>query len=221
MEIQSSSKKEGKKPAEETPSSKINDHKPLLQHQTAISALASLPLKTVITVFRHQWHKDKERMTFAHAEQFMYEHDIPVLKTELPNITKYRPQHWKMHSFQLHLLKEDLTWHREKFIKLYLNALVASTRVPNKEPLTRSRCRSIRRSLTSELRISVPRDFYKVYYGKGPAHINAAIEGRDVQDISDVYGAERHPMILCVPICINLWSIHQDDPDLLPKNPAP
>ena len=106
------SAKDGKKPAEGGQSSGITPgiggHTSLLQHQTAIAALASLPFKTVISVFRHQWHKDKARITFAHAEQYMREHDLPPVRTEWPNLGKYRPRHWRVHHFQRRLLREDL-----------------------------------------------------------------------------------------------------------------
>ncbi|KAI0880870.1 uncharacterized protein GGS22DRAFT_173657 [Annulohypoxylon maeteangense] len=215
--------KDGKKPAQEPcdQSPEINGHTTLLQHQTAIAALASLPLKTVISVFRHQWHKDKARLTFAHAEQYIHEYDLPTPKTEWPNLNKYRPRHYEVHSFQLRQLKEDLVWHREKFIRLYLDSLIASTRLPKKDPVTQSQIRSIRKSFTSELRISLPKDLAKVYYGKVPACMDAAIDPGEFKDLVDHFGAERHPMILAVPMTLHLWSVHQDYPDLLPKNPAP
>lgn len=143
--------KDGKKPAkpaEEGPSSTtVNGHATLYQHQTAVAALVSLPLKTVVSVFRHQWHKDKARMTFAHAEQYMREHGLPPMRSEWPNLSKYRPRRWRMHTFQLRLLKEDLIWHREKFTKLYLDAIIASTRVPKKDPLTPWKAHRIHRSM--------------------------------------------------------------------------
>ncbi|XDG04787.1 hypothetical protein ABKA04_004402 [Annulohypoxylon sp. FPYF3050] len=200
--------KDGKKPAQDTcdHSPRIDGHTTLLQHQTAIAALASLPLKTVISVFRHQWHKDKSRLTFAHAEQYVHEHDLPSPKMEWPNLNKYRPHHWE---------------HREKFIRLYLDAIIESTRLPKKEPITLSEIRSIRKTFSNELRISLPRDLAKIYYGKVPACMDAAIEPGEFKDLVDHFGAERHPMILAVPMSLHLWSIHQDYPDLLPKNPAP
>lgn len=74
---------------------------------------------------------------------------------------------------------------------------------------------------SNELRISLPRDLAKIYYGKVPACMDAAIEPGEFKDLVDHFGAERHPMILAVPMSLHLWSIHQDYPDLLPKNPAP
>ncbi|KAI1101143.1 hypothetical protein F4804DRAFT_316872 [Jackrogersella minutella] len=215
--------KDGKKPAESpyNHSPGISGHTTLLQHQTAIAALASLPLKTVISVFRHQWHKDKARMTFAHSEQYMHEHDLPSVKSEWPNLAKYRPRRWRIHSFQLTLLREDLVWHREKFIRLYLDSIIASTRLPKKDPITKIRVHIIRKSLTSELRISLPRDLAQVYYGKVPSCMDAMIDPGEFKDLVDHFGAERHPMILTVPMSLHLWSVHQDYPDLLPKNPAP
>ncbi|KAI1656043.1 hypothetical protein F4813DRAFT_397732 [Daldinia decipiens] len=180
--------KDGKKPAENGQSSGAGCHT-TLQHQTAVTALANLPLKTVVSVFRHQWHKDKSRITFAHAGQYMREHDLPC--------------------------------HREKFVKLYLDALVASTRLPKKDPITQSKAHSIRKHFSRELRVSLPNDLAKVYYGKIPACMDDAIDPGEFINLVDHFGAERHPMILAVPISLHLWSIHQDYPDLLPKNPAP
>ncbi|KAI0098458.1 hypothetical protein F4814DRAFT_453539 [Daldinia grandis] len=180
--------KDGKKPAANGQSSGAGNHT-TLQHQTAVAALANLPLKTVVSVFRHQWHKDKARITFAHAEQYMREHDLPT--------------------------------HREKFVKLYLDALVASTRLPKKAPITQSKASSIRKHFSRELRVSLPNDLAKVYYGKIPVCMDDAIDPGEFINLVDHFGAERHPMILTVPISLHLWSIHQDYPDLLPKNPAP
>ncbi|KAI2779406.1 hypothetical protein F4815DRAFT_500507 [Daldinia loculata] len=180
--------KDGKKPAENGQSSGAGCHT-TLQHQTAVTALANLPLKTVVSVFRHQWHKDKARITFAHAGQYMREHDLPS--------------------------------HREKFVKLYLDALVASSRLPKKDPITQSKAHSIRKHFSRELRVSLPHDLAKVYYGKIPACMDDAIDPGEFINLVDHFGAERHPMILAVPISLHLWSIHQDYPDLLPKNPAP
>ncbi|KAI4858666.1 hypothetical protein F4820DRAFT_442006 [Hypoxylon rubiginosum] len=222
------SAKDGRKPAnppdDQKPSSATTGGHASLhqhQHQTAIAALASLPLKTVVAVFRHQWHKDKARITFAHSEQYMREHDLPVMKSEWPNLSKYRPSNWRMHSFQLRLLRQDLIRHREKFIQLYLDSVIASTRLPKKEPITRCGAQGIRKSLTSELRISIPKDLTKVYYGKLPTCMDVAIDAFECRDLIDHFGAERHPMILAVPISLHLWSCHQDYPDLLPKYPAP
>lgn len=143
--------RDGKRPAnprEEKPSAAtIGSHPPLLRHQAAITALASLPLKTVISVFRHQWHKDKARITFAHSEQYMREHNLPVMKSEWPNLSKYRPSNWRMHSFQRRLLGQDLIRHREKFVDLYLDSVIASTRLPKKEPITQCDAQRIRESL--------------------------------------------------------------------------
>lgn len=103
------SAKNGKKPAEDGPLPSLNGHQSIPQHQTAIAALASLPMNIVISIFRHQWHKDKARITFAHAEQFMREHDLPVVKIEHPDlISKHRPKRADLHTFQLQLLREDL-----------------------------------------------------------------------------------------------------------------
>ncbi|KAI0845360.1 hypothetical protein F5Y00DRAFT_272906 [Daldinia vernicosa] len=174
-----------------------------LQHQTAVTALANLPLKTVVSVFRHQWHKDKARITFAHAEQYMREHDLPTVRTEWPNLGKYRPRHWRVHHFQRRLLKEDLV------------------RLPKKDPITQSKAHSIRSHFSRELRVSLPNDLAKVYYGKIPACMDDAIDPGEFINLVDHFGAERHPMILTVPISLHLWSVHQDYPDLLPKKPAP
>jgi hypothetical protein len=141
------STKEGKKPIEEKKAPDTDNHAALHQRQTAIAALASLPLKTVLSVFRHQWHKDKARITFAHAEQYIREHDLPPTKSEWPNLAKYRPRHWMVHTFQLRLVKNDLIWHREKYIKLYLDAVIASARLPKKDPVTKSQVHSIRKTL--------------------------------------------------------------------------
>ncbi|KAI1463528.1 uncharacterized protein F4812DRAFT_463627 [Daldinia caldariorum] len=175
--------KEGKKPAAENEQSSEPSRYTTLQHQTAATGLASLPFKTVVSVFRHQWHKDKGRITFAHAEQFMREHDLPPKKAEWPNLDKYRPRHWRVHHFQLRLLKEDL--------------------------------------VSRELRVNLPTDLAKVYYDKLPACMDDAIDPGEFTNLVDHCGAERHPMILAVPMALHLWSIHQDYPDLLPKNPAP
>ncbi|KAI2627581.1 hypothetical protein GGR54DRAFT_589613 [Hypoxylon sp. NC1633] len=216
-----SSIKAGKRPAEERPSPGIDGHTTLLEHQTAIAALASLPFDTLVLVFRHQWHKDKARITFAHAEQFMREHDLPDLRIEWPNLTKYRPHRWKIHAFQLNLLREDLVWHREKFVRLYVDAIVASTRLPKMDPTNSSKINKIRKNLVSELCISIPRDLAKVFYGKVPACMDAGIDPGEFMDLVNHFGAERHPMILAVPMSLHLWSVHQDLPDLLPKIPAP
>ncbi|KAI1767219.1 hypothetical protein GGR53DRAFT_463734 [Hypoxylon sp. FL1150] len=217
--------KDGKKPAntaDENPSAAAgNSHVPFLRYQTAIAALASLPLKTVVSVFRHQWHKDKARITFAHSEQYMREHNLPVMKSEWPNLSKYRPSNWRMHSFQRRLLRQDLIRHREKFVDLYLDSVIASTRVPKKEPITHCDARRIRDSLAIELRISIPSDLTKVYYGKLPACMDVPIDAFECRDLIDHFGAERHPIVLVVPISLHLWSCHQDYPDLLPKYPAP
>lgn len=155
------SAKDGRKPAnppdDQKPSSATTGGHASLhqhQHQTAIAALASLPLKTVVAVFRHQWHKDKARITFAHSEQYMREHDLPVMKSEWPNLSKYRPSNWRMHSFQLRLLRQDLIRHREKFIQLYLDSVIASTRLPKKEPITRCGAQGIRKSLYAYIYLS-------------------------------------------------------------------
>ncbi|KAI0381168.1 hypothetical protein F5Y04DRAFT_289066 [Hypomontagnella monticulosa] len=191
--------KNGKSTAENIPPPSLNGDQSLPQHQTAIAALASLPLKIIVSVFRHQWHKDKARITFAHAEQYMREHDLPVVKIEHPNlISKHRPRRAELHTFQLRLLKEDL-----------------------KDPITSVRAENIRKILASELRISIPKDLPKVYYGKVPDLMDAAIDPGEFKDLVDHFGAERHPMILVVPMTLHLWSVHQDYPDLLPKNPAP
>ncbi|KAI1371620.1 hypothetical protein F4677DRAFT_450273 [Hypoxylon crocopeplum] len=198
--------KDGKRPVEENPSLEIDGHPNLLQHQTAIAALASLPFKTVVSVFRHQWHKDKARVTFAHAEQFIREHDLPPQKTEWPNLAKYRPHRWE---------------HREKFVKLYLDSIIAATRLPKKDPITKSMAQDIRKSLVDELCISLPKDLSTIYYGKLPACMDNPIDPGEFIDLISHFGAERHPMILTVPMSLHLWSSHQDYPDLLPKNPAP
>ncbi|KAI0118039.1 hypothetical protein F4776DRAFT_262958 [Hypoxylon sp. NC0597] len=221
MNGEPSEKRDGKKPSQDNQPPGIDGLATLIHHQTAVSALASLPFKTVISVFRHQWHKDKARMIFAHAEQFMREHDLPSIKSEWPNLAEDRPPRWRIHSFQRRLLRDDLAWHREKIIRLYLDSIVASTRLPKKNPLTKSKARSIRRSLTRELRVSLPHDLAKVYFSKVPDCMDATIDPGEFKDIVDHFGAEQHPMILAVPMSLNLWSSHQDYPDLLPKNPAP
>ncbi|KAL7620073.1 hypothetical protein AAE478_010622 [Parahypoxylon ruwenzoriense] len=216
-----SCKKDSKKPVEDGPSTTIDDHAALLRRQTALVSLANLPFKTVISVFRHQWHKDKTRMTFAHAQQFMYEYNLPGARIEWPNLAKYRPRHYRVHAFQLQLLKEDLVWHREKFTRLYLDSLVTSTRSSKKDPITPSEAHKIRKTLVSELRISLPKDLSIVYFGKVPTCMDAAIDAIELTDLVDRFGAERYPMILNVPMSVHLWSVHQDFPDLLPKSPAP
>lgn len=102
-----------------------------------------------------------------------------------------------------------------------MDSLVASTRLPEKKAITTSKAKSIRKSLASELRISIPKDLSKIYYGKVPNLMDAAIDSGEFKDLVDHFGAERHPMILVVPMTLHLWSIHQEYPDLLPKNPAP
>ncbi|KAI1135506.1 hypothetical protein F5Y05DRAFT_394708 [Hypoxylon sp. FL0543] len=221
MNGEPSEKRNGKKPSKNNQPPGIDGLSTLLHHQTAVSALASLPFKTVVAVFRHQWHKDKARLIFAHAEQFVREHDLPPIKTDWPHLAQYRPHRWRMHSFQLNLLRGDLEWHREKIVRLYLDAIVASTRLPKKDPISKSKAQNIRKTLTSELRIALPKDLAKVYLGKVPANMDAAIDPGEFEDIVDHFGAERHPMILAVPMSLHLWSMHQDYPDLLSKNPAP
>ncbi|KAI0157126.1 hypothetical protein GGR52DRAFT_586945 [Hypoxylon sp. FL1284] len=191
------------------------------QHQTAIAALGSLPFNTVVSLFRHQWHKDKARITFAHAEQYMREYNQPTLYGPAWHLkTRYcncRSKHQK----QLRLLGFDLIRHRERFIELYSDAVIASSRLPKREPLTPSEARGVRQSLVGELRVSIPNDLTKVYLGKLPACMDVAIDIFECRDVYDYFSAERHPMILAVPIALHLWSRYQDYPDLLPKYPAP
>ncbi|KAI1082564.1 hypothetical protein F5B20DRAFT_507358 [Whalleya microplaca] len=190
------------------------------QHQTAIASLANLPFKLVVAVFRHQWHKDKARITFAHAEQYVREHDFPKPKSERPNWSRYRPHRWRVHAFQLSLLRGDLVWHREKFIKTYLDAIVQTTRPPMEDHITPEKAQKLRDALTLELRVSLPSDLCKVYYGKIPPHMDEIIDLTEVNDLGTQFGAERDPMVLAVPIALHIWSVNQDFPDLLPKNPA-
>ncbi|KAI0010703.1 hypothetical protein F4779DRAFT_576548 [Xylariaceae sp. FL0662B] len=207
-------------PATDGAFSSINDDHSVHQHQTAIASLANLPFKLVIAVFHHQWHKDKARITFAHAEQYLREHDLPINKLEWGNWSRYRPQRWRLHYFQLQLLKSDLIWHREKFIKMYLDALVATARPPKTDHITPEKAQKLRDSLTLELRISLPVDLGRVYYGKIPPYMDEIMDVPELNDLAIQFGAERDPMILSVPMALHLWSVNQDSPDLLPKNPA-
>lgn len=87
--------------------------------------------------------------------------------------------------------------------------------------LVQSQCILTRCHREDELRISLPKDLGKIHFDKVPACMDTAIDPGEFKDLAYQFGAERHPMILAVPMSLHLWSVHQDYPDLLPKIPAP
>ncbi|KAI1122284.1 hypothetical protein F5Y10DRAFT_77792 [Nemania abortiva] len=83
---------------------------PLDEHQSALRVLGELPFDTVKSVLQHQWHKDINRIIYAHAE---YYHDQSLFNDFSPS-----------HKQQLRAIEADIKRHRAKYIMHYLHAVV-------------------------------------------------------------------------------------------------
>ncbi|KAI5916958.1 hypothetical protein F4810DRAFT_698480 [Camillea tinctor] len=102
----------------------------LVDHKPAKQVLAELPLDTITKLWRHQFHKDVRRITFAHAEQYVRMLEAPP--SETPRFTwistgstlyKYR-----LHSRQKAMLRSDLERHRGKYASYYHDAWISHWR---------------------------------------------------------------------------------------------
>ncbi|KAI0593216.1 hypothetical protein F4775DRAFT_587000 [Biscogniauxia sp. FL1348] len=206
----------------------------LMEHKPAMQVLAELPLETATSLLRHQFHKDVSRIIFAHSEQYMRDIDFPAIHRGTPNWTLHRPSRWRLHPHQMQLLRSDLAWHRNKYISYYLDAVISSARwqksdaagtstklLTSGEVIEKKAC-EIRKVLSNALRIGVPKDLARVFYGEVPLAMEGVFDWAEIDDIitrPDSLGAQVHPLLFCIPITVTLISINQSSLEIIPKNP--
>ncbi|KAH9890772.1 hypothetical protein F4778DRAFT_752191 [Xylariomycetidae sp. FL2044] len=170
----------------EEPDDLYYDDWPDPPEQSALHWFGKIDEELAVSILQRQWHKDKARIVYAHAQHYVQQRHSPgagpwYLARFWSLRLAFIPLQWKWLWVQRHLLRADLKWHRQKYINLYLDACIEAGRAdlmdedgfltgekditaPPVEQMTKTRASKIRKLVRKALSIKFPWDLESAYY---------------------------------------------------------